>query len=114
MSLCHKFLFFNTYISTTKLCEPLIFQTRIVLYNRRHSLKYPRSTTLAFKDKEIKKSQFVTKTQFLYRKKLTVITVGPTTDSLLKKHRNLLCINFQNWVDSTTFCSHVHPNLQWT
>ena len=66
MSLCHKFLFFNTYISTTKLCEPLIFQTRIALYNRSHSLKYLRSTTLGFKDKEIIKSQFVTKTQFLW------------------------------------------------
>jgi len=43
LSLCNKSQFSNTYISTTKLCKPLIFQTLIVWYNRSHSLKYLRS-----------------------------------------------------------------------
>jgi len=43
LSLCNKPQFSNTYISTTKLCKPLIFQTLIVWYNRSNSLKYLRS-----------------------------------------------------------------------
>ena len=39
------------------------------LNNRSHSLKYLRSMTLGCKDIRIKKSEFVTKTQFLYAKK---------------------------------------------
>ena len=46
LSLCHKSQFSNTYISTTKLCKPLIFQTYIVWYNRSHTLKYLRSISL--------------------------------------------------------------------
>ena len=42
---CNKSQFSNTYISTTLLCKPLIFQTSSVWYNRNHSLKYLRSTT---------------------------------------------------------------------
>ena len=48
LSLCNKSQFSNTYICTTKLCKPLIFQTLIVWYNRNHSLKYLRSTTLGY------------------------------------------------------------------
>jgi len=33
-----------------KLCKPFIFQTLIVWYNRSHSLKYLRSTTLGCLD----------------------------------------------------------------
>ena len=40
LSLCKKSQFSNTYISTTKLWKPLIFQTLIVWYNRSHSLKH--------------------------------------------------------------------------
>ena len=44
--------------------KPLIFQTCIIWSNRIHSLKYLRFTTLGCKDKGIRKSEFVTKTQF--------------------------------------------------
>ena len=44
----------------------LIFQTWIFSSNRIHSLKYLRSTALDYKDIEIRKSLFVTQTQFLY------------------------------------------------
>ena len=43
----------------------MIFQTLIILANRIHSLKYLRSTALGLKDIGIRKSEFVTKTQFL-------------------------------------------------
>ena len=58
--------FSNSYIFATRWRKPLIFQTYIIWANQIHSLKYLRSTTLGFKDKEIIKSQFVTKTQFLW------------------------------------------------
>ena len=38
----------------------------IISSNRIQSLKYPRSKTLGCKDKEIGKSEFVAKTQFLW------------------------------------------------
>ena len=43
----------------------MIFQTLIIWSTRVHSLKYLRSTTLGYKDMGIRKSEFVTKTQFL-------------------------------------------------
>ena len=46
LSLWIKSQFSNTYISTTKLCKPLIFQILIVWSNRSHSLKYLRFTTM--------------------------------------------------------------------
>ena len=66
LSPCHKFWFSNPYIFWTLGRKPLIFQTYIIWSNRSHSLKCQRSTTLGSKDIGIRKSQFVTKTQFLY------------------------------------------------
>ena len=80
MSLCHKFsfcktqigcqvldnLFGKTYIFSTLWCKLLIFQTYIIWSNYSiHSLKL-RTTTLDCSDIEIRKSDFVAKTQFLY------------------------------------------------
>ena len=45
----------------------MIFQTQITWSNRIHSLKYLRSATFGSKDIVIRKSEFVTKTQFFYR-----------------------------------------------
>ena len=47
--------------------KPLIFQAEMILSNRIHNLVYLRSTTLGCKDIEIRKSEFVVKTQFLYQ-----------------------------------------------
>ena len=44
----------------------MIFQTQIISFKRSHSLKYLRSTTFGSKDIVIRKSEFVTKTQFLF------------------------------------------------
>jgi len=64
---CHKLLFSNPYIFGTHCRKPLIFQTYIIRSNRSHSLKCQRSKTLGSQDKGIRKSEFVTKTQFLYQ-----------------------------------------------
>ena len=62
MSRCHKLWIYNrTY---------LIFQTYVIWSNRSHSLKHQRYTTLESKDIVIRKSEFVTTTQFLYPKLL--------------------------------------------
>jgi len=66
LSLCHKLKFSNPYIYGTWCCRLLIFQTKIILCNRIHSLKYLRSTTLGCRDIRIRKSEFVSKTQFLW------------------------------------------------
>ena len=66
LSLCIKLWFSNTYIFSTCWSKPLIFQTLIFSSNRIHSLKYLRFTAFDYKDIEIRKSYFVTKTQFLY------------------------------------------------
>jgi len=46
----------------------LIFQTQIIWFNWVHSLKYLRSTTLGCEDIRIRKSEFVTNTQFFVQK----------------------------------------------
>ena len=48
--------------------KPLIFQTLIIWFNIIHNLKYLRSVTFRSKDIVIKNSEFVAKTQFLYKK----------------------------------------------
>ena len=63
---CNKLWFSNLYIFETQWCKPLIFQTDIIWSNRTDSLKYQSSTTLKSKDRGIRKSEFVAKTQFLY------------------------------------------------
>ena len=59
--LWHKLKFSNPYIFATWWCKPLIFQ---IWSNSIHNLKYRRSTPLGGKDVGIRKSKFVTKTQF--------------------------------------------------
>ena len=66
MSLWNKIKYLNLNMFRTRCCKPMIFQTQIIWSNRIHSLKYLRSTTLICRDKGIKKSEFVTMTQFLY------------------------------------------------
>ena len=66
MSLCNKIKYLTPNIFRTRCCKPLIFQTLITWFNRIHSWKYLRSTTFGSKDIVIRKSKFVTKTQFLY------------------------------------------------
>ena len=62
----HKLKFPSPYIYGTWCCRLLIFQTKIIWCKRIHSLKYLRSTTLGCRDIGIyRKSEFVTKTQFL-------------------------------------------------
>ena len=68
LSLCHKNWFSYPYIFLTWWRKALIFQTKVILSNRIHSLKYLGSTTLGCKGIEIWKSKFVAKTQFLYSK----------------------------------------------
>ena len=65
LSLCHKLKFSNPYIYGTWCCRLLIFQTKIIWCNRIHSLKFLRSTTLGCRDIGIRKSEFVSKTQFI-------------------------------------------------
>jgi len=66
LNLCHKLKFSNPYIYWTWCCRLLIFQTKIIWCNRTHSLKYLTSTTMGCRDIGIRKSEFVSKTQFLY------------------------------------------------
>ena len=65
LSLYHKFSCCKTYIFAALWSKPLIFQTYIIWSNIIHSLKYLRSSTLGCNDIEIRKSEFVAKTQFL-------------------------------------------------
>ena len=60
----HKLKFLNANI-LAKWCKPLICQTQIVLSKNIHSLKYLSFTTLGCRDIGIRKSEIVTKTQFL-------------------------------------------------
>ena len=68
LSFSHKFWFSNWYTFATWWCWPFIFQTIIIWSKIVHSLKYLRSPTLKCKDIGIRKSEFVTKTQFLFVK----------------------------------------------
>ena len=86
LSFCHKLWFYNRHIFSTGWCKPLIFQTIIIWSKMIHSLKYLRSPT--FKCKDIgRKSEFVTKTQFLCKlsrasnlKTFLSINLGPFYD----------------------------------
>ena len=66
----NKIKYLNLNILRTRCCKPLIFQTQIIGSNRIHSLKYLRSATFGSKDIVIMKSEFVAKTQFLYKNTL--------------------------------------------
>ena len=74
LSLCHKLRTSTTYIFAIRLCKPLIFQTMIIWSNTIHSLKYQRFTTLGCKDKGIRISEFVAKTQ--------ILCMGPSVSSV--------------------------------
>ena len=90
LSLGHKLKYSNPYIFKTRCYKPLIFQTQVIWLNRFHSLKYLRSTTFGSKDKVIRNSEFVAKTQFLYleRRKLRMVS------NLWKKFPHSLEIEF--------------------
>ena len=64
LSFYHKLWFYNRHIFSTWWCKPLICQTIIIWSKMIHSLKYLRSPTIKCKDIGIRKSEFVTKTQF--------------------------------------------------
>ena len=72
LSCCNKLQLSNPHISATEWCKPLIFQTYIIWSNRNHSLKYQRYTTFGCKDIEIRKFEFVAKTQFLFFKTISI------------------------------------------
>ena len=57
MSFCHKLKCFNPYIFSTRRRRPLIFQTINSVISKSQSLKW--------KDKGIRKSKVLVKTQFL-------------------------------------------------
>ena len=67
LSVWNKIKYLNLNIFRTRWCKPLIFQTQIIWSNRIHSLKYLRSATFGSKDTVSRKSEFVAKTQFLYK-----------------------------------------------
>ena len=66
LSLWNKIKYLNLNTFRTRCCNPLIFQNQIISSKIIHSLKYLRSPTLNCKDIGKRKSEFVTKTQFLY------------------------------------------------
>ena len=66
LSICHKLI--TTHIFAIQLCKPLIFQTMIIWSNTINSLKCQKFTTLGCKDKGIRISEFVAKTQILLQK----------------------------------------------
>ena len=98
LTLCHKLWFYNPNISGTQCRKPLIFQTYIFWSNKSHSLKFQRFTTLESKDIGIRKSEFVTKSQFLYR-------------SLIHKNqfRSSAGSNFKHWIQSLNCVSYLNP-----
>ena len=65
LSLCLKFWFSNPNIFGFQRRKPLIFQTMTFVRSNNISLKYQKFTTLGSKDIEIRKTEFVAKTQFL-------------------------------------------------
>ena len=71
LSIWNKIKYLNPNIFRTRWCKPLIFQfqIQIIWFNRIHSLNYLRSTIFGFKDIVIIKSEFVARSQFLYKKK---------------------------------------------
>ena len=65
-SFCHKLKSSDPNIFATGWRKPLIFQTQIILSISINSFKYLRSTTLGYKDTEIRKPAFVAKTELLF------------------------------------------------
>ena len=65
LSFCHKIKSSDPNIFATWWCKPVIFQTYIIVSTSINRLKNVRSKTLGYKDMEIRKSEFVAKTQLL-------------------------------------------------
>ena len=93
LSFCHKLKFSNPYIYGTWCCRLLIFQTKIIWCNKIRSLKYLRSTTLGCRHIEIRKSEFVTKTQFLYDKDHIIINFNLLNSWTQRKNVDNLEVN---------------------
>ena len=74
LSFCHKLWFSNPYFYVSIYRRPLIFQTINSFWSNNDSLKYQRFTSSDCKDIVIIKSEFVAKTQFLYRSHYTIHT----------------------------------------
>ena len=70
LSHCHKLWFSNLYIFVIKCRRPLIFQTMNSVRWKNQSLKYQRFPPTGGKNVGIRKSEFVTKTQFLWSQHL--------------------------------------------
>ena len=66
LSFCHKLWFSNSYNLATHSPRPLIFQTINSVRSNSLSLKYQRFTPSGCKDIEVRKCDFVAKTQFLW------------------------------------------------
>ena len=64
-SLYHKLWFSNSYIFAVQCYRHLTFQTMTSVRSNNISLKYQRFTTKGSKDLEIRKSEFVARTQLL-------------------------------------------------
>ena len=65
MSFCHKLLKFPLFILATRYSRPLIFQIMNYVRSSRLIAKHIRFTPLGYKDKGIRKFEFVAKTQLL-------------------------------------------------
>ena len=66
LSLCHKLWLSTLFIFATQWLRPYLFQTMNSDRWKNLSLKYQRFTPSGEKNMGIRKSEFVTKTQFLY------------------------------------------------
>ena len=67
LSFCHKLWFSNFNIVATQCGRPLIFQTMNSVRSNNVSLKYQRFTSSGCKDIGFTKTEFVAKTQFLWK-----------------------------------------------
>ena len=75
------------------------FILKIIWSDRIHSLKYQRSTTLGCIDKEIRKSEFVARTQFLCPYLLMKRNYPPVLTSWIRKTTFRLKLCFQNFAN---------------
>ena len=116
-TLCHKLWFSNPNIFGTQIRKPLIFQAYIIWSNKSHSLKFQRFTTLESKDIGIRKSEFVTKSQFLYRSLIHKNQFQSSAGSNFKHWiQSLNCVsylnpgwNFKHWIQSLNCVSYLNP-----
>jgi len=67
LTLCNKLWFSNPYVFGFQRRKPLKFQTMTFIRSKNISLKYQRFSTLGSKNIGIRKSEFVAKSQFLFK-----------------------------------------------